>query len=214
MRRCFFIAILFLTSPEVLPNEPLRQFDREEWSEITEGRTYSESEKEAKEREVREWSLPFNINNELLKVVGYVLVSGLLIAIIIIIIRNILNESRKKVKLSRQADVEDLNERPMETDLDAMLRDALQNGEFRLAFRIRYLMVIRALHTRELISWKKEKTNHDYLKEVKGQPWFESFKGRTLLFDRVWYGLYPVTREHYNLEQSYFDELQQMIEQQ
>lgn len=213
MRRLIFITILTIISQEVLPNEPVRQFDREEWNKITEGRSYTESEKEVKEKERQGQSSPFRINNDILKIAGYALVSAMLIVIIFIIIRNMLNESRKKVSNSRQAEIEDLNERPMETDLEAMLREALNNGEYRLAFRIRYLMVIRALHTRELISWRKEKTNHDYLKEVKDQPWFDSFRGRTLLFDKFWYGLYPISREHYNLEQSYFDELQQMIEQ-
>jgi len=72
-------------------------------------------------------------------------------------------------------------------------------------------MLIRTLHEMELIQWRKEKTNHDYLTEMSAHSAYRDFKGRTILFDRLWYGLQPISQEAYKLEETYFNNLQKEL---
>ncbi|MEY4927116.1 MAG: hypothetical protein RI894_1552, partial [Bacteroidota bacterium] len=63
--------------------------------------------------------------------------------------------------------LEDVENDLHESDLERFLRQALENGDYRLALRIYYLMILKALSLKELIAWKKDKTNNEYCRELR-----------------------------------------------
>jgi len=75
-----------------------------------------------------------------------------------------------------------------ETDLDRFLREALAQGNFTLAIRLYYLQIIKELSEKNAIRWSREKTNRDYLREMRGHPLAESFRETTRTYEFVWYG--------------------------
>jgi len=79
-----------------------------------------------------------------------------------------------------------------ETDLDRFLREALARGDFPQALRIYYLQVIKRLSEADAILWSKEKTNRDYLREMRAHPNGPEFQHATHTFERVWYGNLPL----------------------
>ncbi|MCC7244632.1 MAG: DUF4129 domain-containing protein [Saprospiraceae bacterium] len=79
-----------------------------------------------------------------------------------------------------------------ETDLDVFLREALQAQDFKLAIRIRYLQAIKHLTDRGQIQWAKEKTNREYVREMRPQPKGEAFRQATQVYERAWYGNRPL----------------------
>jgi hypothetical protein len=106
----------------------------------------------------------------------------------------------KKVAAVELGSIDDIEDDIVETDLERFLRMALETGDYKTAVRILYLMVIQRLHEMEWIRWKKDKTNHDYLKEMRSRKSFQQFRSLTLVYEIVWYG-------DTNISQSEFEKL-------
>jgi hypothetical protein len=91
-----------------------------------------------------------------------------------------------------------------ETDLDKRLSDALAQEQYNLAIRIHYLQIIRALSGKKYIRWSKEKTNREYLRELKGTKLEEPVRNITSVYERIWYGNRQTDQEDYLLLASDF----------
>ena len=94
---------------------------------------------------------------------------------------------------------DDLESRIHETDLEKHLRDALARGEYNLAVRIHYLQIIRALSEKKYIRWSKEKTNREYLRELRNTKMEEPVRNITGVYERIWYGNRLTDQEDYLL---------------
>jgi hypothetical protein len=84
-----------------------------------------------------------------------------------------------------------------EIDFDPLLEEAVRAGDYRRATRLLYLKGLRRLSERGLIEWRRDKTNHDYLRELNGTDLADPFARGTILFEYVWYGDFPIDRESY-----------------
>jgi len=69
-----------------------------------------------------------------------------------------------------------------------MFRMFRDNGAYREAVRMMFLLYLRELHERGLIVVRRFKTNYDYFREIDLPPEKEVFRKRMKLFDIVWYG--------------------------
>ncbi|NNF59013.1 MAG: DUF4129 domain-containing protein [Rhodothermaceae bacterium] len=95
-------------------------------------------------------------------------------------------------------------------DLDALLERALAAQRYRDAARFLYLRALQALTARGLIDWQKNKTNREYLRELRrtsradlGRP----FADVTRLFEWIWYGEATVDAARFAAVQVRFDRL-------
>lgn len=75
-----------------------------------------------------------------------------------------------------------------ESDLDRFLREALAAGNFTLALRFHFLQILKMLSEKQAIQWAREKTNRDYLREMRPNRLFAEFEAVTQTYERVWYG--------------------------
>lgn len=75
-----------------------------------------------------------------------------------------------------------------ETDLERFLREALAAGNYALCIRLYYLQTIKLLSEKGDIKWSREKTNRDYLREMREHRLSKEFREVTRAFERVWYG--------------------------
>src|SRR5690606_2691651 len=96
-------------------------------------------------------------------------------------------------------------------DLDALLEGALRQGDYRLAVRYRFLMLLKQLSQREVIQWHFDKTNMDYLREIPPSPLRQEFQKATYLFDHIWYGQQPIDGPGYHQAEHRFDSLNRLI---
>ena len=53
--------------------------------------------------------------------------------------------------------------------------------------------MIKSLSDKELIKWKKDKTNRTYFNELTKTDLKDSFRELTNIFERVWYGEATIT---------------------
>ncbi len=102
-------------------------------------------------------------------------------------VRGVLRTKKTRV---RPADL--LEEDLTSVDFDADIAAAAARGDYRRAVRLFYLKALRELADRNLIVWRREKTNHDYVAELRRSPLRRPFSELTYLFEHIWYGAFPV----------------------
>ena len=108
---------------------------------------------------------------------------------------------RKKRKIDGSAlnfDIEVVEEKLIESDLDRMIREAEEVGNFPMALRLQYLASVKSLATSRHIKWKKAKTNRQYYREINHQKLKAQFRNNTLIYERIWYGDAEITDSVYN----------------
>jgi len=215
MKLMFRIIIFYLlcAAPASLlhaQNERYRPIDEKKWEKATDGLDYTVTPEEPQELdpgdfEFPEEETPFSISIDWLKVVLFAGIAVLLIFILLRIFGRDLFARNKKVKTNAIV-VNDLEEKPMESDLERFLREALESGNYRLAVRIYYLMILKSLHDKNLITWRKNKTNFDYLLEVSSHPQFHQLNNSTLIYEYVWYGEKQIAEPQFNtISRSFLD---------
>ncbi|MFD2533145.1 DUF4129 domain-containing protein [Gracilimonas halophila] len=95
-----------------------------------------------------------------------------------------------------------------ETDYDEMLDSALAENRYRDAVRILYLKALQQLNEAELIVWKADKTNHDYLLELNDHPSKTSFSRLTSYYEYVEYGDFQIEENGFSSIQDIYLEFQ------
>ena len=67
--------------------------------------------------------------------------------------------------------------------LEVWLQKALAEQQFAYAVRVLFLMVLKDFSQREIIIWKRNKTNRDYLFEIRERELARSFRQMAHAFD-------------------------------
>ena len=112
------------------------------------------------------------------------------------------------------AEIEDIHE----ADFDRLIAEATAAEDFRRAVRLLYLKTLKALAARELITWRPDKTNHEYLRELSQQQaslqtdLTALFDRLTYFFEYIWYGDFPVDKVAYQRAHERFAAFDQALE--
>ena len=142
----------------------------------------------------------------------YTLLGALLIYAIIRImndnnVRLFYRSAKKKTGLSGPDSPAD----EMGTDLNQQLQHFIQLGDYRQATRYLYLISLTLLNEKGLIRWHKDATNQEYLLQLKGSSWETSFRYLTGLYDKVWYGEFPLGETQFNRLHQYFEDFYKTV---
>lgn len=183
-----------------------KPFDKKVWEDETKGLDYTEEiEEEPEEEEVEEEKeqsdfdlQPPSFDLSWLKYLLYIMAIAIPAAIVLYLLAPQLFAHNPKVTQKAEFTLENLDENLPKSELERLLDAALAKKDYRLAVRIQFLMVIKTLNDRGLITWKKDKTNYEYLREVETKPIYNGLFEITLLFERVWYGDRELQQEDYN----------------
>ncbi len=128
----------------------------------------------------------------LVKLLPYLLVAGVVALIVWLFFKmdsgNLLMEKIKAPE-TFLSDDEALIQRP---DLQQLLDTAISNENYRIAVRYYYLLVLQKMSSKDLIHWEVQKTNHDYINEIKNLTTQTQFSKVTALYDYIWYGNFEV----------------------
>ena len=169
----------------------IRKFDKDKWEKITEELDYDQEEpkpQEEKATPIKPERKSLFGKGSGLKIFFYCLFIAVFLILIYYTFANKYIFTNTKVVENQRVSIENIEENLKDADIDRFLTDSLNNSDFRLAIRLYYLKIIKELSALRWIRWRKEKTNLDYLYEMKSRPFFASFKNVTKIFDRVWYG--------------------------
>ena len=89
----------------------------------------------------------------------------------------------------------------------SMIDEALANGDYRLALRLRFIDFIKRSSDLRLIKWRPEKTNQNYLYELKPHVDFAYLNSVILDYEKVWFGKYDISSQDYVLYAEQYDTL-------
>ena len=92
--------------------------------------------------------------------------------------------------------------------LRSEIKAAEKSGDYRLAIRNLYVLVILSLADQKLIKLNQKKTNSEYRRELP-KKLHPNFKRLTTIFDYVWYGEYTATAELLKQAKQYANSLNQ-----
>lgn len=205
---CCFLMLSGYTKTDKTP-EP-RPFEEEKWKEATKNLDYTEEPEEVKKNKKDSSPLIsgqfFEFLAGVFNIVAVIVAFFILAYLVYLLAENYYFEPRRQ-KASRDVMIENLEDYIHDIDLDALLAETLKNENYKLAIRIQYLMVIKLLSNQNLIRWKRQKTNGEYLSEIFGNTNFTDFQKATGVYERVWFGDVNLDKEKYNLLQPGFSKL-------
>lgn len=102
-------------------------------------------------------------------------------------------------KKNRKVDIrdEELHENIHEINFPESILKFEKSGDFRSAVRYQFLYILKKLSDKKLITWNPEKTNKDYLAELKAPHLKNQFYDLAYIFDYVWYGSFAIDEPGY-----------------
>ncbi|GAA3514043.1 hypothetical protein GCM10022393_29910 [Aquimarina addita] len=92
-------------------------------------------------------------------------------------------------------------------DLNELIKNALQEKNYRLAIRYMYLKALQELSIKNLITYHFEKTNTDYKREIDDVSIRQNFNRISYLYDYIWYGEFELNEQGYTNAKESFDQL-------
>jgi hypothetical protein len=135
------------------------------------------------------------VGTDFWKILGIIVLILLVIFILYLILSNI-KPGEKTIPFTPLE--ENMNpETISKTELEMRLEEAEQEGNYKECVRIYFLFAMKELLSRQLLFWKKEKTNMHYIIEMQGKPGLEPFEKIVAQYDIVWYGDYEIDKEAY-----------------
>lgn len=98
-----------------------------------------------------------------------------------------------------------------ESDFEALIRQALQSSNYRLAVRYQYLRTLHLLSGKNLVSLAPDKTNFNYVSEITNRDHRDAFAALTLHYEYVWYGEFNIDKNIYGKIENNFSSLNKKI---
>lgn len=143
-------------------------------------------------------------DSTLFRIISLVIIALILAYIIKLLIQNDFNRFFKKSPKDISVETINIEEQIHKVDFEKMLQPILRTEDYRLAIRYYYLWVLRRLSNAEVIKWHTDKTNADYLFEIKDQQLKKDFEYLSYLYNNIWYGKFTLTSEEFLKAQEAF----------
>lgn len=181
-----------------LTQKPHAKLDQEKWEDLKERIQYSEKLEKKELEDPADFddttdTTPTRSNVDLpnLSGLGYVLIAIVILALISAIIF-LVKQSNKTasvaVKRKQATSLEEAEEDLPDVELTDLFQDQVKKGEWRLALRVKFLMILQDLIDQNHIVWLKRKTNQQFVTEIKDTSIRLTFSMLAGTFDHVWYG--------------------------
>ena len=136
---------------------------------------------------------------------------GLLVLIALFIIFKLLNTDITRLFYKNKGItdivVNELQEDINTLDFDSLIEKYSGIKDYRMAVRYYYLKLLKSLNDKELISWRINKTNRDYLHELQSSPHYGAFGKLSFFYEYIWYGDFVVTTEQFDIISRQFTDL-------
>ena len=104
--------------------------------------------------------------------------------------------SRTKKKMAEGEIVQE-EEDISATNWDALLQQAVNNNDLRMAVRYSYMRLLQLLQQRQLIQYRIDKTNYEYAAELNNTNYKQPFRQLSRQYEYAWYGDFAITSAAY-----------------
>ncbi len=96
-------------------------------------------------------------------------------------------------------------------NIQKLIEEAVAAGNYRLAVRFHYLLVLQKLSEKGFIDYQYSKTDEDYLIEIQKEELGRQFSQITRIYDFIWYGNFTVSAGNYPRAKKEFEIMQEQI---
>lgn len=197
-------------SKNYVPAITKRKVRNDKLTQLQQDEAFWYANKDLKKKEPAKKSSP-NFLFELLqekwfKTLLWFVIVGSFVAIIVWYLSSI------NIRLFRKAStaiaVQDENRMPEDIfsiPYESKIREAIQQNQFRLAVRLLYLQTLMRLAHKNLIQFKQDKTNSQYLAQLYNTAYYKDFFSLTRHFEYTWYGQFPLSETVFRQLQKDFE---------
>jgi hypothetical protein len=180
---------------------------REQWEHVVSDKAYGYKDKQefAKKEEPLEdsgWIKALSwLASFLSSAAGKLLLWGVLLLIVGYVVYRIVRGQAGGLFAARDrrqdtADEGVLSEQSLaEHDWESHMQEALQSGNMRAAIRYAYLRLLQLLQEHGHITYRPDKTNIEYYRELADKPQRQAFRAVTRQYEWAWYGNYTPGQE-------------------
>ncbi len=85
------------------------------------------------------------------------------------------------------------------------------NGNYRLAIRLMFLRLLKVMAEKNIIQYKQDRTNLDYLMQLHSTGYYNNFFRITRNYEYTWYGKFEVGEEAYKIIRNDFTQLDRQL---
>lgn len=141
------------------------------------------------------------------KTLVWVIIIGAFVAFLVTYLSGSnINLFRKKNVIITEHDPEEMPEDIFAINYQKEIDKAAATGNYRLAVRLMFLHLLKNLSERNIINYKQDKTNFDYLSELQATSWYQPFFKVTRNYEYSWYGKFEINEDGYRWIQKDFDQ--------
>lgn len=115
---------------------------------------------------------------------------------------------RKKNKSVKEVEEEEITEDIFAINYQKEIDKAAAQGNHRLAIRLMFLRVLKNMSEKNIIRYKQDKTNLDYLMELHPTNYYNGFFRITRNYEYSWYGQFNVSEDAYKIIRTDFDQFE------
>jgi hypothetical protein len=139
----------------------------------------------------------------IMKIIGFAIIGFVIFMIVKLILNKeggwVFSRNTKKINVNTidEENIHFINFK------DVIASSKLKN-EYRIATRYYYLWLLKSLSDRTVIDWDIEKTNTDYLSEIKNTEFKKEFEFLSYIYDYCWYGEFELTQEDFEKAETHF----------
>jgi hypothetical protein len=182
------------------------QLNETKWKRISENVDYSENYLESSNKSQKaNKNYSFNwLKSDLIQNIFTIVILGLLVFLLFKIIKHSIFSLNKKIGQNNTYQVLNENTAINDLDLQEILKEVLSENNYKLAIRIRFLMILKFLLEKEYIKWEIDKTNIDYLNEMQNKREYADFEYLVLIYERIWFSDVDVNLNDFNILNVYF----------
>ncbi len=127
------------------------------------------------------------IKSDISRIIFTIIVISVLAFFLYLLLRNKVFNINKKIDNKELYQVLDENADINDLDLDSIYAKVMNENNYKLAIRIRFLMVLKILVSQEYLRWEKDKTNGDYVRELSKTDFNPDFMHLVMIFERIWF---------------------------
>lgn len=142
----------------------------------------------------------------LFDIISYLIIAFAVAMIIYIIVSGnftgIVRGTAKKTGVEYTVNDIDINA----IDFDALIAEALGLKDYRKVVRLYYLQTLKALSDKNLIEFQPDKTNADYMRELKKSDLKPVFARLTYVYEYVWYGQFEIDENNFSAASKAFND--------
>ena len=146
----------------------------------------------------------------IIEALPYLLVLGVLIFLVWLFIKIDITGSPFLGRTPGQAVLHEDAHVIEQSNIQELIDGALSTDNYRLAVRYYYMLLLQQLTQKNIIDWQAQKTNNEYVYEIKEEKLRAHFTKLTRIYDFIWYGNFVVDKDAFAKAQREFLKIEKL----